>query len=150
MSNLEKRAQNLEQKLQNWQIQKPILIAEQDLQEDIKNTKNRKKPTKEQKKALTTTKFLMFFLFISCSIIELFTMYAVIKGMNMGYGIDFTPLTMLISAVVAQTVGFAIYSLKSTKENTKGGIIFETAMLNNSCNDPEEEKENYEQEIAEG
>jgi len=52
------------------------------------------------KKKLTTSKFLTLFLFISCSIIEIFTMYAIIKGMNMGYGIDFTPLTMLISAMV--------------------------------------------------
>lgn len=150
--NLNKRAERLQKKTQNWQIEKPILIAEQDLQEDIKDTKNRKKPPKEQKKALTTTKFLMLFLFISCSIIQLFTMYAVIKGMNMGYGIDFTPLTMLISAVVAQTIGFSVYSLKSVKENTKGGIIFETAMINSLKQDEEKNKENEEneEEIAEG
>jgi len=66
----------------------------------------------------------MLFLFISCSAIEIFTMYAIIKGMNMGFGIDFTPLTMLITAVVAEVIGFSVYSLKSMKENTKGGIIY--------------------------
>ena len=66
----------------------------------------------------------MLFLFISCTAIEIFTMYAIIKGMNMGFGIDFTPLTMLIYAVVAEVIGFSVYSLKSMKENTKGGIVF--------------------------
>lgn len=70
-------------------------------------------------------------------------MYAIIKGMNMGYGIDFTPLTMLITSVVAEVAGFAVYSLKSMKENTKGGIVFETAMLDKQF----QQEENVDQEI---
>ena len=34
----------------------------------------------------------------------------------------------LITTVVAEVIGFGIYALKSTKENTEGGIVFETAM----------------------
>jgi len=71
----------------------------------------------------------MFFLFISCSVVELFTIYITIKIINIGFEIDLTPLTMLITAVVAEVIGFAIYSLKASKENTKGGIIYETALL---------------------
>jgi len=66
----------------------------------------------------------MLFLFISCSIIELFTLYITFKVVNMGLEVDFTPLQMLITAVVAEVIGFAVYSLKSLKENTKGGIIY--------------------------
>lgn len=121
--------QRIDKRIKKWEQQKPILIAKQDLEEDIQETKDRKKPPKAQRKRLTTSKFLMLFLFVSCSAIEIFTMYAIIKGMNMGLGVDFTPLTMLITSVVAQVIGYAIYSLKSMKENTKGGIVFEKAML---------------------
>lgn len=43
--------------------------------------------------------------------------------------VDFGPLTMLITAVVSEVIGFAIYAVKSTKENTVGGIVYDTAML---------------------
>ena len=55
----------------------------------------------------------------------------------MGFGIDFTPLTMLISAVVAEVIGFSVYSLKSMKENTKGGIVFQKAMLEQESQESE-------------
>ena len=44
---------------------------------------------------------------------------------------DFTPLVTILGAVVAQTIGFAIYAAKSTKENTKGGITYDMAMKEN-------------------
>ena len=42
----------------------------------------------------------------------------------------FSPLVALISAVVGEVIAFAIYALKSAKENTKGGIVYETAINN--------------------
>lgn len=65
----------------------------------------------------------MLFLFISCSAVEFFTIFLTFKSLNLGY-VDFSALQSLITAVVAEVVGFAIYALKSTKENTKGGIIY--------------------------
>lgn len=141
MAYSKKKQKELEWKIKNWEKEKILVMAEQDLKEDIQKTKNRKKPPKAQRRQLTTTKFLMLFLFISCSVIELFTMFAIIKGMNMGL-MDFTPLTMLITSVVAETVGFSIYSLKSMKENTKGGIVYQTALF-----DKQNETNNNEQEI---
>lgn len=41
---------------------------------------------------------------------------------------DFTPLVTLIGAVVSEVIGFAIYALKAMKENSKGGIVYDTAM----------------------
>lgn len=128
--NYVKRKNRIENKIKQWEKEKELIIIEQDLKEDIENTKNRKKKQKKiQRKKLAMSKFLMLFLFISCSVIEAFTLYATIKGMNMGNQ-DFGPLQSLIAAIVAQTVGFAIYSLKSMKENTTGGIVYETTMLN--------------------
>lgn len=124
--NLQKRKKQIEVQQKYWEEEKPIIIAEQDLEEDKKETKNRKK---EEKKKLTTTKFLMFFLFASCTIIQIFTLVVTILSINAGV-YDFTALQMLITAVVGEVVAFAIYSIKSLKENTKGGIIYETAMWN--------------------
>ena len=42
---------------------------------------------------------------------------------------DFSPLVALIGAVIGEVIGFAVYSLKSAKENTKNGIVYEQAML---------------------
>ena len=51
-----------------------------------------------------------------------------------GTMIDFTPLVALIGAVVGEVFGYAIYSLKSTKENTVGGIVYDSVINNNSDN----------------
>ena len=122
---LNKKRIRIAKEQEYWQEEKPLIIAEQDLKQDKEKTKNRKK---EQKKALTTTKFLMLFLFISCSIIQIFTLVVTIMSITAGV-YDFTALQMLITAVVGEVVAFAVYSIKSLKENTKGGIVYETAML---------------------
>lgn len=123
--NFEKEKNQLKKQLQLWQIEKQIILQKQDLQQQKKKVKNR---YKEERKKLTTSKFLMLFLFLSCSAIEFFTIFLTFKSINMGY-IDFSALQSLITAVVAEVVGFAIYALKSTKENTKGGIVYQTAMI---------------------
>ena len=119
------RKQKLEKQLQKWQIEKQLILQEQDLEEDRKKVKNR---YKEERKKLSTTKFLMFFLFTSCSVIEFFTIFLTFKSLSAGY-VDFSALQTLIAAVVAQVVGLAVYALKSAKENTKGGIVYQTAIL---------------------
>lgn len=78
------------------------------------------------------SKLLIVFLFINCTIIEIFTGIVTLQTFNLveitASMPDFTPLTTLIGAVVSEVVGFAIYSLKSMKENTKGGIVYESAL----------------------
>lgn len=123
--NIQKQQEKLNKQLQQWQLEKQLILQQQDLQEDIKQTKNR---YKEQRKKLSTSKFLMLFLFISCTAIQFFTIFLTFKSLNMGY-VDFSALQSLITAVVAEVVGFAVYALKSTKENTKGGIVYQTAIL---------------------
>lgn len=83
-------------------------------------------------KKLTTTKKLILFLFINCTAIELFTAWVIIQSLNLGFTNsiipDFSPLVTLIGAVVGEVIGFAVYALKSTKENTAGGIIYDSAV----------------------
>ena len=44
------------------------------------------------------------------------------------YSPDLTPLVTLITTVVGEVIAFAVYAAKSVKENTAGGIVYETAM----------------------
>ena len=148
----EKKDKSIKKLFHLWQKEKQYLTIQQDMKHEKRQIKNK---YKQQKKKLTTTKFLMLFLFISCSIVQLFTIYITIKIINIGFEIDLTPLTMLITSVVAEVIGFAIYSLKSTKENTKGGIVYETALLQklrqqqeqNLKLDEEEKQQNSKQEV---
>ena len=122
---LQEENSKLKKQLRYWQIEKQILLKKEYLKEERKQLKNKFKP---QHKKLSTSKFLMLFLFISCSVIELSTIILTFKSFNLG-NIDFSAMQSLIAAVVAQVVGFAIYSLKSLKENTVGGIVYQTAII---------------------
>ena len=53
-----------------------------------------------------------------------------------GTMIDFTPLVALIGAVVGEVFSYAIYSLKSTKENTVGGIVYDSVINNGNNKEP--------------
>ncbi len=123
--NLKERKDKIIQQYQNWAIEKEIIIQEQDLKEQKKKIKNR---GKEQKKRLSMSKRLTLFLFINCTIIQLFTLFITYKSFEIGMG-DLSALHLLITAVVTEVIAFAIYSIKSLKQNTAGGIVYETALL---------------------
>lgn len=116
---------DIEKEEQLWEKEKDILERKQ----KIKNERSKFKPKK-----ITTTKLLTFFLFLNCTLIELFVAYVTIRSLDIsafsGMSPDFTPLITLVGAVVSEVIGFAIYCLKSVKENSKNGIIYETTMAN--------------------
>ena len=105
-----------------WAREKDLLEREYKLVQEQKD-----------KKKMSTSKWLIFFLFLNCTIIELFTGYVTLQTLTIakitGLPPDLTPLVTLIGIVVAEVIGFAVYALKSLKENTSGGIIYETAMV---------------------
>lgn len=113
----------IQRKIKNWKQEKDLLIKEQQMKEEKNEVLK-----KQEKRKLSITKRLTFFLFINCTIIEIFTLYVTLKQLNIGMGVDLTPLQMLITTIVGEVIVFAVYSLKSLKENTKGGIIYQTAM----------------------
>ena len=98
-------------------------------------------------KKISTTKLLVTFLFINCTLLEIFTGWVTIWNLvlarDVGTSIDFTPLITLIGVVIGEVFGFAIYALKSMKENTKGGIVYEQECQ--KWGSPP--KENYEEEV---
>ena len=109
-----------------WQREKEVLERKYKLKQEKKEFKKRFLPK------ISTSKLLIFFLFLNCTIIELFTGFVTLKSLDLTTltmaNPDFTPLITLIGAVVSEVVGYAVYALKSAKENTAGGITYETAM----------------------
>lgn len=109
-----------------WEKEKILLEREMNLKKEKRDLKFK------FKEKIANSKLLIWFLFINCSIIELFTIWVTIQELFLAaqgaINPDLSPLLALISTVVAEVIGFAIYSLKSTKENTQGGIIYEATM----------------------
>ena len=122
--NYQKKIENFTREEQNWTNQKKYLNKKIELKKDkeLFLLKNKKK--------ISTSKILILFLFINCTVIEIFTGWVTIKSFSYslmtGNAIDFSPLVTLIGAVVGEVIGFAIYSLKSTKENTAGGVVYDS------------------------
>ena len=61
----------------------------------------------------------MLFLFINCSLIEIFTGYITLKDLELASAAyraaDFTPIVTLITTVVGEVIGFAVYAAKAAK-----------------------------------
>lgn len=125
-----------------WAKEKPLKEREYQLKKDKREFK-----ASHQFK-LSTSKMLILFLFINCTLIELFTGWVTVKSFDLStmtmLSPDFTPLVTLIGAVVGEVIGFAIYALKSARENTTGGIVYETAMTNIKISDSNEDTSNQE------
>lgn len=109
-----------------WQREKEVLERKYKLKQEKREFKKQFLPK------ISTSKLLILFLFINCTIIELFTGFVTLKSLDLTtltmVNPDFTPLVALIGAVVSEVVGYAVYALKSAKENTAGGITYEAAM----------------------
>lgn len=127
-----------------WNAEKVILERKQKLREEKREMRKPKK--------MSTTKFLIGFLFINCTLVELFTGWATAQSLKIssmtGNPMDFSPLVTLIGAVVTEVMGFAVYAVKATKENTANGITYMMAQqsLNNNESNPTEENTSDEEE----
>lgn len=89
----------------------------------------RKKLLKDEKnkyrnkiKLPSTTKLVMMYLFILLNTVLIYAM------VTMWHFSDLSYLGVLITDIVAQLITFFIYTVKSTKENTVGGITYDLAM----------------------
>ena len=109
-----------------WQREKEVLERKYKLKQEKRDFKKQFLPK------ISTSKLLILFLFINCTIIELFTGFVTLKSLDLTTltmaNPDFSPLVALIGAVVSEVVGYAVYAWKSAKENTAGGITYEAAM----------------------
>lgn len=113
---------SIDKKRKKWEQEK----IEIEKKEQLKIEKE-KFLSKYKKPKLSTTKKLIYFLFVNCSLIEIFT--GVITWLSAcSDNPDFSPLVALIGAVVGEVIGFAVYGIKSIKENTAGGVVYEKVM----------------------
>lgn len=97
--------------------------------EYLKQKYELKKVRKEYKNKMPFSKKLMIIIILNCAVIELYSMVA------MWYNHDLSSLCTLIGAVVGETVSFAIYSYKAIKENTSGGIVYESTINGNTSSE---------------
>ena len=77
---------------------------------ELKREINNVKHDKANKKKVTTTKKLIAYILINCTVVELYSMFV------MFYLRDLTALYTLIGAVVTESISFAIYCAKAFKE----------------------------------
>ena len=125
MINYDQKIKKINQQKEQLQKQKEYLLKKQQIKELKRGLRAKIK--------LSTSKIIMYFLFLNCTAIEIYTGIITIININIARQLcispDFTPLVTLISTVVGETIGFAIYSAKAAKENCKGGIVYEQAMF---------------------
>ena len=76
---------------------------------ELASIKNAYVNTKTKKK-LTTTKVFMWFIFVNCAIIEMYSMFV------MFFLGDLSALTALIGAVIGEAMTFAVYCAKAYNE----------------------------------
>ena len=123
----------VEQEEERWKLEKPLRERQAAIRNDKAEFENKKRK-------ISTSKLLIIFLFINCTLIEIFTGWAMVKMLSLaliaGTMIDFTPLVAFIGAVVGEVFSYAIYSLKSTKENTVGGIVYDSVINNGNNKEP--------------
>ena len=114
----EKKVTKLEQK---WEKDKGLI-------ERVNQIKIEKSQLKQNFFEKIGTKPLITYLFLNCTLIEIFTMIILLWSLSIsaatGLSADMTPLTALISTVVGEVIAFGIYAYKSAKENTKGGTTY--------------------------
>ena len=131
-----RRTRKIRRQEQNWAIEKVNLQRQNDIKNEYTDIIN-KKPRR-----ITTGKLAMWFLFILCLGVIIFTGYITLKEFTLAYTFglmpDFTPLVTMIGAIIGATIDVAAYFAKSTKENTRDGIIFEAAAANNFEKKPQD------------
>lgn len=80
------------------------------------------KMTKAKSNKISTTKLVMVYLFFVLNLVLIYSLVA------MWYFKDLTHLGLLITDIIGQVIVYLLYIIKSTKENSEGGIVYATAM----------------------
>lgn len=105
-----------------WAEQRSLIKRQQALEND----------QRKYKKKIPTSKILIIILFINCILLQFFVGWVTIKTLSLteyiGVMPDFAPLLSIIGIVLTEGAGYAIYSIKSAKENSKDGIVYDLAM----------------------
>lgn len=145
---LSKKTKKLEHQEEQWSKEKQILEREYSLKEDKRNFEQ-----KYKRKKMSTSKKLITFLFVNCTVIELFVLWVTVQTLHLAMLtdtiVDFTPLVTLVGAIVSEVIGYAVYAIKSAKENCEGGVTYLRAQAEMTANaaDDQPSLDAIEQEI---
>ena len=101
--------EELEKEKKRYTQQKELYEKEKEIH-DIKASMRRWKPP-------TTTKVIMAFLFLNCSAVEIYSMVVMWQLM------DLSALYSLITAVVTESISFAVYAAKRYNEKKQEELI---------------------------
>lgn len=123
----EKRQKEINEKAENWEIERENIKKCNDIRDEYNQL------TKSKTDKLSMSKKALIFLFINCTLVEIFTGWVTVKSFALAFAMgimpDFSPLLAIIGAVVGEVVGLMTYYAKSTKENTVGGIVYENSLM---------------------
>ena len=116
--------ENILQIVSKWILDKKIAGAEAHAEkvkvnQYLHEVKHKNDKPKEK---LSFSKMAFLFMIINCTVIEI---YALVAMFFFG---DLSSLSALIAAVVGECISFLCFEVKSGKENTTGGIVYESAM----------------------
>ena len=123
----EKRQKEINEKAENWEIERENIKKCNDIRDEYNQL------TKSKTDKLSMSKKALIFLFINCTLVEIFTGWVTVKSFALAFAMgimpDFSPLLAIIGAVVGEVIGLMTYYAKSTKENTVGGIVYENSLM---------------------
>lgn len=91
--------------------------------ERMRELKEEKNKFRRKIKLPSTSKMMAFYLFFLLNIVTVFAMVA------MWVFRDLTYLGVLITDLASQILVYLIYSIKSARENSKGGITYDLALM---------------------
>lgn len=87
-----------------------IKLQERKRKNEIAGIKSDGRDNTPKRKKLTTTKVLMYLIFLNCLMIEVYSMWVMFTLS------DLSALYSLIGAVIGESISFAVYCAKSFKE----------------------------------
>lgn len=102
--------------LEELEHEKKQLEEEEELYKKRAEIKELKKSMRKFQKP-TTTKLVMAFIFINCTVVEVYSMWV------MWYLLDLSSLYALITAVISESISFAIYAAKAYNETKQEELI---------------------------
>ena len=118
-------------KKQRWEREKKVLLDEYGVDKEIKELLEEFAP---KGKKVEASKFFTMFLLVNFILVEGFVGVIAWRSFDlassMGVSPDFSALYGIIATIIGETITFLIYSVKSMKENTVGGVVYESMIRN--------------------
>lgn len=125
---MRRHRRQLPSNLEKWHEREIAKIKKENEYQKLLNEQKELRNKYKRKIKLSTSKLFMLLIFLNCTAIEFFSGYITYKAMMVTMTVDMSALVALIGAVVGESLSFLIYCQKAARENTRGGITYETAI----------------------